>query len=134
MTSLHTDLDLTDAVEAAARHHWEHRNPALAPWDDVVTANPGLAHAIREQFLPAVTAAAPVIAAAAIARARVDLDLTETVEDVARLLYERFSQNRVATWDDLGDVADGPGSTREWYRDRAREVLELYPARQHGGA
>lgn len=51
------------------------------------------------------------------------------VEDVARLLYERFSQNRLATWDVLGDVDDGPGSTREWYRDRAREVLELLPGR-----
>jgi hypothetical protein len=54
-----SDLDLTAAVEAAARG-WFESAPFAPPWDDLT---PEIKHRARETVLPGITAAAPLIAA-----------------------------------------------------------------------
>lgn len=130
MTSPHTDLDLTDAVEAAAAAQWTQRVPSI-PWEKVVATNPALAHGLREQVLPIVTAAAPIIAAD-LTRAHAESNerALPSVEDVARALWELSEQEA----DTTGGAIDVPWSaldslTQGLYRADAEDLLALIPVR-----
>lgn len=130
MTSPHTDLDLTDAVEAAAAAQWTQRVPSI-PWERVVATNPVLAHGLREQVLPIVTAAAPIIAAA-LTRAHAESNerALPSVEDMARALWELSEQEA----DTTGGALDVPWSaldslTQGIYRADAEDLLALIPSR-----
>lgn len=56
-----SDLDLTEALDAAARAQYERQYPNTAlPWDVMPAMN---RHVAREMFLPPIAAAAPIIEA-----------------------------------------------------------------------
>lgn len=77
------DIDLTAAIDAAARAYFEENAPitsAQHPWDQLTSA---AIHQFRENMLPAVVAAAPLIAEHV--RAQVAEEIGRVMTDPSRV-------------------------------------------------